>query len=137
MNREEYAAQLESKNGYCECPELQSLYGERKGVEGLVGRYNLLKRNIDFDGQSEEDRTFIRIYEGTERALHSATDKYRESACRQIKSGNLVLRLHDAENFRPLRDISARDFLKLQNTKRPIITTHCNSCNQQVDVIRG
>ena len=137
MNREEYFIDLEARNGYCECPKLQALYLERKHVEGLEGRCDFLERNVDLDAPRAEDKGFIRVYKKATIELYEAVSKYRESLKIKMIFGNIVIRLHDVVNLKPLKNISVEKFLRLQDSEEPIITAHCNSCDQQVEVLCG
>ncbi len=134
MNREEYIAELEAKNGYSNCPKLQVLYQERRVIKGLEGKCDFLGKNVDLKSRRKEDAEFIIVYQKAAIELHEAFDRYRESLDEQIISANLVLRLHNASNFR-LRNISVKDFLKSKKARNLIITAHCDNCDQQFEVV--
>jgi len=133
-DREKYIASLEDGNGYCECPVLSDLFKQRRKAEGLDGKCDLLKRNIDLNHPKPEDREFLEDYRRTTEELKKEVGIYYKELSTLVDQGPLRARRHDEVKLVPIDYITPQDARALLKEESSIITIHCSNCEKQIDV---
>tara|TARA_Y100000034_G_C6649653_1_gene284256 strand:- start:65 stop:475 length:411 start_codon:yes stop_codon:yes gene_type:complete len=136
MNKEQYLQQLESQNGYCECPDLQDLFATRRHAEALEAKCDVFSRNVDLENPQEEDRQILLDYREAAEQLEKSTREYHSSLTDTIRIGKSKMILHDTKRFIPHTEISYEHASSLLEQGDPVITIHCNTCDQQIDTAR-
>jgi hypothetical protein len=134
MNRELYLERLESKNGYCDCPELQELFNERKVAENLSVRCQFFKDNAEFEHPTESDRKFLLDYRNAIEDLNSVARLYHIDLRKKVEAGEVSLTLHDIQTLSKFRISPRRMKELLDKAQKPIITYNCSLCSQQIDI---
>lgn len=131
-----YIDQLRTQNGYCECPPLQPLLQLRRSAQGLEGRCDMMRNNIDLDEPKGEDRQFLQDFERAVADFQASSETYHQAIDQGAKEGRVSLILHDKIKLEPKGPIS---YDKMQplivNDDKPLITIHCSSCEQQIDLL--
>ncbi len=133
MNREDYLEKLDSQNGYCNCPEVQQLYERRIKAGKLEARCNFMRANIDLKHPAPEDKQFLEAYNESSEELSSGVNSYQSLLTTSI-GRSLRLILHNPRTFQAEKEISHDEAVKLSEDKEYIITIHCATCRQQIDV---
>jgi hypothetical protein len=133
MNREEYLIYLETKNSYCACPELETLYEKRRQASKLEEECDLFRAEGNPDIPQESDRQFLNDYIEKIAELRTISREYHILADQFSQEGKLKLRLHDSKQLKPVGDISSESIRALLEEDQ-IITIHCGECDQQIDI---
>lgn len=134
MNRQEYIEKLMQGNGYCECPDLAKLFEKRKAAMDLEARCNFFKHNADLEKPLPRDRAFIRDYQEEVRRLKSAVQTYYHSLYEHAAQDKVYFALHDATQEKVTEILHFERAQRLLREGEPIISIHCNRCEQQIDV---
>ena len=134
MNLQEYTAQLEARNGTCKCPGLETLYQARSIADTEKSRCDFFQRNVDLDNPKPRDSHFIKEYRDAVQRFMNLSEQYYNQVTRLAKEGKLRLVLHDKRRCRPRFPIRLEDASHLLERESPLITIHCASCNQQIDI---
>jgi len=134
MSQEEYTRNLEAQNGYCQCPDLAELYDKRKIAEGIEAKCEFFRRNVDLGNPQPEDREILEKYQSAATNLEKAAGNYYVLLTNMIDERKLKLVLHHHKKLRALKSVDVDKALRLLRSFDAIITIHCLSCNQQIDL---
>jgi hypothetical protein len=144
---------LRQRNGYCECPGLQDLYATKRKAERLEEVCNRYGMESDLKDPREEDREFLERYRDHVEDFNRAVKDYYRQMNQDIARENLYFILHLSkalsreETARLLKQkvyqdmFSASSIVGASETERrvqgesPLLTIHCSSCDQQVDIL--
>jgi len=136
MNRKEYLEQLMQQSKYCECPTLSELLEKRKSAQTLEARCNFLKRNADIEFPAPKDEQFLADYKRQAEQLAVVAKKYHATIYQYALDAKVYFELHEPEKRYNSRKISFEEAepLFVSNSDK-IISIHCQSCDQQFDVL--
>ena len=135
MNKEEYLEKLEQRSGYCPCPDLTELYNKRKDARDLEAKCEFFKSNADLDNPKKEDEKYLRDYKEEVGKLKSAVQMYYRELHKKADEGRVYFALHDPREEKIVESLPFHRAKRLLREYEPIISVHCNSCNQQIDVV--
>ncbi len=128
---------LETRSGYCDCPDLQELYEKRRGAiskericDELEAKVNA---EVDMENPSEKDRPLLETYKGAIQEFESAVEDYHVGLSHYVNSRKIDLVFYDKSKDEPSRKIDPKDIDEYLNASDVPITLNCHSCNQQID----
>jgi len=132
---QDYLRKLEARNGYCGCPNLRELFEKRKQAEILELICNGFQSESDMDNPRQEDSAFLGDYKRNAEELNKAAEQYHVLLTETARRGELRFVLHDPAKAKPIGKIDYREVPALVGDGSDvIISVHCSSCNQQIDI---
>jgi hypothetical protein len=132
MDREEYKTWLKTQNGTCSCPEMAGLYKIMERIGAFNIRCEYLERNAGLENPKPENFRFIRDLKTTSEDLERLVEYNCEEATKLIRSGKVLLVLHDAKRMTGRR-------INLDEAPvngDAIMTYHCAQCGQQIELAK-
>ncbi len=134
MNQEKYLEQLMQKSDYCKCQDLAELFEKRKAARKLEIKCKFFKRNADLKNPQQGNQAFLRDYQIEVGNLKSAVQDYYKSLYQHAAEKKVYFALHDAIKERVVKFLPLEKTQRLLRNSNPIISIHCHTCKQQIDV---
>jgi hypothetical protein len=127
-DRDQQVAEFENRSKYCNCPALNELRDLGKKLEALQGACEHSATEADLENPQQSHANFLRKYEQEAEAFETATIPYQRLLGKLVNSEDLYL----ATNSGPKPQ---RVFGQEIRAEEGVVTLHCSSCDQQVEVL--
>lgn len=139
MNREDYIRLLDKENGQCTCIGLEALF-EKKN-EGLTLQA-LCDSIAERQGQSEAlsgmpDRGIVREREYALRQFKETVGEYYDLLSTLASKEKIKFKSHNYRYPDKARDLTYKESIEFLKRSDAILTLHCGSCDQQIDIARN
>ena len=134
MNTQEYLARLMQQSKNCECPSLADLFEKRRAAQTLEAKCKFFKGNADLENPQPQDRPFLKDYILEAKRLKAAATNYHKYLYSCALDNHVYFKLHEPEKFTAPKKIDLVDSVLLMTRGDKIISIHCSSCNQQIDL---
>ncbi len=136
MDKEAYVEGLEILNGYCDCPCLQDLFRLRRTTDSSGKAYCQRYAEADTATPRPDDRRFLLKCQDQGGDFIARFRAYHRVLTEAIGRGIVAVQLHEdfGQGLKPTRKVAPAEIEALVDSGR-ILTTHCSSCNQQIDIL--
>jgi len=121
--------ELSEQNGYCECPDLQDLYGLKREAEKREQDQEPFKSTLIRDLE-ESNRSRLLTYVDLTQLFELKVQEYQVKLAGCFREGTAKFQSHKFDGN--VTDVKDRE---PEHSDEGVITVNCNSCNQQIDVV--
>ena len=135
MSKADYLNQLMQNRSYCSCNSLSELIEKKDSAVKLEFICAQFKRNADLKNPESQDRNFLVDYQEEIKRLKEAVKEYYLSLYLNAAHDKLYFALHDLNEERITQILTLDEVKNILKKNKPIISIHCNTCRQQIDIV--